>query len=419
MAKRHLIIGCGPAGLSALGKIRGISPGDEVKLISKEVYLPYSPTVLPSLISGRISEANIWLKDEQYFQRIQVTFSRGKEVVRVLPDEKRVVYQDKSTDEYDNLLIASGSAPIKPPIAGLEKVGFFGFHTLEDYRRLLAAPRREEIAILGGGLVGTELAVALYEAGHRVKLIEKEQQILPLYFDRLAATFIEDILRKQGIELFCSREVIEVRKQKGQLELVCASGEIIRADLLITCIGVGANIAFLSGSGIKLNRGIVVDNQMRTSVEDVFAAGDVAEAPDFFSAEPGINAIVPVAIDQGEVAGANMVGEAASFKGWIPMNVFSLHDNVASSIGLSMAHGERLEDKDDHRTAFKRLVFQDGRLIGAMFVNVDVDPGVIRYLIENKTDITPYKEMLLERTGDTSRWLMLKAEKEKSELMQA
>ena len=94
------------------------------------------------------------------------------------------------------------------------------------------------------------------------------------------------------------------------------------------------------------------------------------------------------------------------------MNVFSIFGNVASSVGLSMADTERLEAKDDQRRAFRRLVFQDGRLIGAMFINVDVDPGITRYLIENRIDIEPYKEMLLEKTRETSRWLMLKAEKE-------
>ena len=184
MAKRkHLIIGCGSAALSALEKIRELTSEDEVKLVTMEDYLPYSPASLPYLLSGRITEAELWMRDEDSFKNLGSTLERGKEVTQVLPDKKKVIYRDGSSENYDTLLIASGSEPIKPPIKGLEEAGVHSLRTLADCHRLIQQLKgKNNVAILGAGMVGMEIAAALLEKGHQVSVIEKEQGILPLYF---------------------------------------------------------------------------------------------------------------------------------------------------------------------------------------------------------------------------------------------
>lgn len=420
MAKKHLIIGCGSAALAALNKIRSITQDDEIKLVTKEPYLPYSPTSLPYLLAGKIKEADIWIKDADYFRQQRATLLTNKEVVQLLPEEKRVIYGDGSADSYDSLLIASGSDPAKLRIPGMDEVGFLGFHTLDDCHQLLAQLKgKKSVTILGGGLIGMEIAAALVERGYKVRVLEMEERVLPLYFDREPAEAIKSVFASKGVELFTGKRVAKLSLAKGKTTITCADGDTFVTDLLLTCTGVRARTSFLKDSDIKTNQGIVVDTRMQTSREGVYAAGDVAEAKDFFSNGLGISGIIPAAVEQSKVAGANMAGQASEYRGWVSMNVFNFFGNTASSVGLSMASGkdkEILEKRDEQR--FQRLVFQDGHLVGAMFLNIPVDPGVVRYIIENRTEVGDHKPLLAERVRETSLWLMLEAERKQAGVME-
>jgi phenylglyoxylate dehydrogenase epsilon subunit len=164
-----------------------------------------------------------------------------------------------------------------------------------------------------------------------------------------------------------------------------------------------------------MNRGALVDKQMRTNLPDVYAAGDVVEALDFFFGQAGINAITPSAIQQGRVAGANMAGEKIEDKGWIPMNLFKFFGHTAFSIGLFPRPSDQvLKTKDDSSGVYKEFVFQENRLVGARFIDIDVDPGIVRYLIEEKVGIGDSKKELLEHPQETSRRLMLRSEQSQS-----
>ena len=148
---------------------------------------------------------------------------------------------------------------------------------------------------------------------------------------------------------------------------------------------------------------------MRTNVDDVYAAGDVAEAQDFFTGKPKINAIIHSAVIQGKVAGANMVGSDAEYEGSIPMMAFNFFANQAFSIGLTIPQnsaGQVLKQKDDQKRSLHELIFEGNRLVGGMFLNEKIDPGIILYLIKRRVDMAPYKDALFERTKPLSNpWL--------------
>ena len=139
MGKKHLIIGTGSAALSALESLRAINQEDEIKLVTREEMMPYSPTALPFLLSGRLKEADLWLRDDTFFEKLNSSLVLGKEVVEVIPVEKRVLYKDGSHDAYDTLLIASGSQPVVLKIKGIEETGYITFHTFYDYRAIKKA----------------------------------------------------------------------------------------------------------------------------------------------------------------------------------------------------------------------------------------------------------------------------------------
>lgn len=414
MAKKHLIIGAGPAGLSALEKLRSLNQEDEIKLLTRENCLPYSPTALPYLLSGRVKEHDLWLRDEAYFKKMNVGFTRDCDVIRVLPDKKQVIYQNGESDQYDDLLIATGAVPQAPAIEGLAGGDILVFHTFTDYHSLLKRiGSKREIAILGAGMVAVELAIALSELGHPVKIITRGRP-LRAYFEEQVQHYIIDIFNDHGIQVSAGKRVHRITRHANKAAVACIDGEVFGADFVVSCLGVAPQVAFLAGSEVKVNQGITVDDRMRTNVQAIYAAGDVAEAPDFFYHRPGVNAIAPSAVAQGKVAGANMAGIETHYAGWVSMNVINLFGNLACSIGMAMPQEtgfEVVEEKDDTSRSFKRLVFRDGKLAGAMFFNTDINPGVIAYLIENKVHIGKHGPLLMEKVKKTSLWLMLEAER--------
>lgn len=420
--RKHLIIGCGTAGLSAAEEIRSINDQDEIKVVTFEDYLPYSPTVLPYLLSGKIDEAHLPMKRENYFDELKATLARSAEITGIMPESKEALYKGGGRETYDTLLIATGAEPIRPPIKGLYESGYNAFHTIEDYRKLLSQLSDDtQVAILGGGLVGMGVAMGMVERGCRVTIIEREPRLLPLYFDDEAASLIASVFLNHGVHLFTGKEVVEVSKEKGTVAISFSDGNATEAQLLLTCTGVKPRIGFLQGSGISVNHGILVDRKMMTSVKDIYAAGDVAEGRDYFTGRHGMNQIIETAVDEGRVAGSNMAGLDDEYEGWISSNIFHFFGHTAFSAGLSLADDNGyhvLSKKEDKKPQFKKLVFDGNRLVGAMFINIKLDPGLILYLIRNEVDLSSYKEMLFEQPKETSRWLMMETEHRSSASIQ-
>lgn len=413
--RKHIIIGSGAAALAAAQKIRGLSTEDEIMLITKENHLPYSLAALPYLVSGKIKESDLWLVGEDYFSKTGCNLIRDKEVVEVHSDKKQLRYKDGGSESYDTLLIATGAKPLQARIEGLEEASPLVFHTFEDYRLLQQRlTDKRDVAIYGGGLVAIELAVALLEAGHRVKIIVRSR-ILRRYFDPDGGEMIEGILIDKGAQVYKGRVIDKIKKVKEKVEVTLADGTSLDADIIVIALGVKPATSFLAGSGIKLNDGVVADRRMRTNIEDIYVAGDVAEAPEFFTDEPGLSLVLPSAIAQGRVAGCNMAGKETEYEGWLSMNVLNFLGHSAVSIGMAVGNdGQVLKEKDEEKRQFKKLVYKDDTLIGVAFLDVDVYPGVFQYLIRKRVNVASSAELLLQTPREASCELMLETEHEEA-----
>ncbi len=408
------MIGCGSAALSALKEMRKLGSDDQVKLVTMENTAPYSPMSLPYLLSGRKEESEIYVTDNDFFEKMNATLVMDRCVLKVVPQEKEVIYQNGERENYYRLLIASGSEPVVPAIKGLTQDTFMGFHTLEDYHQLIdRLNHKKGVVVLGAGYVGMEVAEALSERGHQVTVLEKEKGVLPLSFDPVVGEYVSGIYKEKGITIYRDTEVREIRKLRESLDIICADGKTINGDLMVTCVGVSSRISMLEGSGIKTNRGILVDNKMASNIDGIFAAGDVAESPSFLTGENGPSPILPSAVAQGKIAGSNMIGEEAFYDGWLPMNVYNFFGHLAMSLGdFDHSQGDEvLIEKEDDKKEFRKIVFRDNRLVGANFFNIELDGGVLQYLIKNKVHIGSHKKDLLDRPREVSLWLMHEAEK--------
>ncbi|MBI4627605.1 MAG: FAD-dependent oxidoreductase [Candidatus Rokubacteria bacterium] len=413
--RHHVIVGAGTAGLSAVEAIRRASPDDAVTILSAEPDPPYSPTVLPHLLAGRIDEGRIALRPESFFVRGRCRLRLGAAVGGLDADRRRVRLADGAALGYDTLLLASGSEPLRPALDNPNAVEVLAFTRLADLRALRARLADGcRVAVLGAGLIGMELAEALVHLGRgvRVTVIEQERQVLPRSFDGRLAREIAALFESRGVALQLGRRAVALERAGAGAgaALTLSDGGAVGADLVVACVGVRPRAGFLAGAGLATARGVLVDRRMATSLPGVFAAGDVAEGP-AADGTPGLNPVLPTAAGQGRVAGANMAGRSAEHEGWLPANVFNFFGRVAMSVGATEAGPGVTDFARAEGAARGRLLFAGARLVGASFVGVAADPGALGWLIREGVPARDHAELLLARPVEAARWLAARSQR--------
>jgi phenylglyoxylate dehydrogenase epsilon subunit len=411
--RRQIIIGSGTAALSALKQLRKAGCDDEVAVVAMEAHAPYSPMSLPYVVSGKVSQTDISMVPGGFFEGMGATFVKGRRVTAVDAREQRICYEDGGTDPYDRLLIATGSDPIVPPV--LAAGGATGFHVMDDCAALMEQLKGgRRVVIVGAGLVAMEMAAALRSKAPEVTVVAPRERILRSYFDEEASTRIRALFAGSGVNVHLDwGEAVAVDRHGEQARVRFAQGNTVEAEVLLACIGVKPRIDLLAGSGIEIGggAGVLVDGGMRTNIPTIFAAGDVAEAADFFTGRKTVSPILPSAVSQGRIAGSSMADLTAEYEGSLPMNTFNFFGHLAVSIGRGAAVDGDEVLIGNGTDSYKRLVFSGDRLVGAAFLDEDVDAGVFQYLIRKKIATGRYREMILESPREVAFWLMNEAEK--------
>jgi phenylglyoxylate dehydrogenase epsilon subunit len=413
---KYLIVGSSHAGLSALEAIRVQDEEESITLLTQEKYLPYSPTILPYVVSGLVDAKEAFLRDEEGLSHRGIELRRDAKVVGVEPQTRTVKLESGESIEYEKLLLATGAKPLLPPISGLEDAPYHVLRTLDDALGLQGAAQKAKSAIvLGGGLIGMHAAENLAKRGRKVTVVEALPHVLPGYFDEQAAGLIQRVFKENGIEILAGSAVTHAGRSDGGCIVSLESGEDLSADLLMVATGVKSNMDYLAESGIDMDEGILVDDTMRTSAEGIWAAGDVAQAQSFFGNEKRINAILPNAVEQGRIAGMDMVGDPAvkPFQGGLPMNTYRFMGNNAFSVGMSEVpegnEGYEVEQASlPDSLQYQKLIFKKGQLVGASGINTSLDPGIMLQLIGRKVDLEEVKAQFVASPVDTGRILMSK-----------
>lgn len=415
MAKRHVIIGGGPAGMSALETIREYDQGSSITLISKEP--PYARMALPYYLCGDIPEAHVLYGDQAYFERMKVETIFGRRVQSVDPQGHQLILDDGTTMTYDTLLIATGASATAPPIPGIGATdrsplpGVCHLWTLDDAKKALVyAKRGAEVVFIGAGFIGFIVLNALYKIGCRLAVVELEDQILPRMLDRQGAGVIERWLLEKGIEIYTGTTVQAIEAfPSGRKNLRLKDGRSLTADLVIIATGIRANVDVVKGSGIATSKGILVNDRMQTNFRNVYAAGDVAEGPDLLGGR-AVHAIQPTAEDHGRIAGANMAGLEVSYPGSLLMNILDVAGLHCVSFGLWKGEGREVTSLvNPNRPIYRKLVWEEDRVVGAIFVGpVDDtsmlnDVGMVKGLIQTRVALGPWKGYLQKNPLDIRR----------------
>jgi phenylglyoxylate dehydrogenase epsilon subunit len=408
---KYLIIGSSHAGLSALDAIRLQDKEGALTLVTQESCFPYSPTILPYVLSGQARPDKVFLRDQESLDGLSVAFKPGTRLVAVDGRSRQVTLQSGEKIEYEKMLLATGAAPKRPPVEGLETVPHHVLRTLEDAVNLRSTIRKDGTAVvLGAGLIGLHAAENLAKGGMRVAVVEALSQVLPGYFDEEASQMIYRAFSENGVTILLTEKVSSVKGTGGETTLSLASGGSLSAGLIVVATGVHPRVEYLAGSGVRVDQGILVDERMRTSVTGIWAAGDVAQAKGFFEPSKILNATLPNAVEQGRIAGMDMVDDPALrvYLGSVALNTYKFFGHRAFSVGITREEEGCEVEKTMVPESFRyqKLVFRGDHLVGASGINSDLDPGVMYQLIRRTAYLGDVKARFCVSPVDISRVMM-------------
>ncbi|MFN5511316.1 MAG: NAD(P)/FAD-dependent oxidoreductase [Burkholderiales bacterium] len=396
---KHVIIGNGPAGVVAAETLRKRSATDEIVLIGDEPHPAYSRMAIPYLLIGNIDERGTWLrKAEDHFDRLCVRTVRGR-VTSVDTVARCVHLSEGERFDYDRLLIATGSTPVRPPISGLDSPFVQTCWTLADARNILQlAKPGARVLQMGAGFIGCIILEALAQRGVKLSVVEMGDRMVPRMMGEMAGGLIKRWCETKGVRVLTSTRVEAITPGEGTdpVRARFSNGTTEGFDLVIQATGVRPNIGFLSGSPIKCLQGILTDTRMQTSVEGIYAAGDCSESFDPITGQTIVSAIQPNAVDQARVAAINMSGGFAEEKVVTQINVLDTLGLISTSFGQwqGVPEGEHAELSDPDQFRYLRLEFKDDVLIGANSLGMTDHVGVLRGLVEGQVRLGPWKDRL-------------------------
>ena len=335
----HVIVGGGPAATNAIETIRQFDGGQSaITLVCDEP--AHSRMALPYWLAGSIPEAQTHTGDAAHFAELAVATRFGVRVAAVDPQRNIVTLSDGSALDFDDLLIATGSSPLSPPIPGADLPGVETLWSLAHTGRVLqraqalqAAGRTPRVALVGAGFIGCIVLNAMHKRQWQLAVVERDAQVLPRMLDATAADHAQRWLAARGIPVHCGATVRRIRQHDGALAVDLSDGRSLAADLVILATGIRPNLDLLQGSGIATDEAILVNNRMQTNFPHVYAAGDVAQGPVLFGGGNAVHPIQPTAVDHGRVAGANMAGHEVHYPGSLAMNVVDLCGLQGASFG--------------------------------------------------------------------------------------
>ena len=393
----YVLVGAGPSGVIAAESLRKSDPLGEIVLIGDEPEPPYSRMALPYFMVGNIEDVGTHLrKTHEHYKSLNIKYVHDR-VDSVSPENHSVKLASGDTLNYSKLLVATGSSPIKPPIEGLNLPGVHHCWTLEDARNIIElAKDGAEVVLVGAGFIGCIILESLVKRGVNLTVVEADDRMVPRMMNQKAGGMIKNWCISKGVNVLTSTRVTKLEKSNNGNDTVNVdldNGQQIKAHLVVIAAGVKSNTAFLDGSGVEIKEGIVVDKYLKSTVDDIYAAGDCAQGPDIAGGW-SVHAIQPTCADHGQLVGKNMAGAQIPYKGSLVMNVLDTIGLISVSYGDWEGKGDGVEILDEVNYRYMSLEFDGDRLIGALSLGRTEHVGVLRGLIQTGIALGEWKEKL-------------------------
>lgn len=380
----YLIIGNGVAGTTAAEAIRQKDQTGSIAIITEEDLPFYFRIRLPEYLSGDVTEDRLIAKKPQWYSDHTIDLIPQSQVTAVDSNERVVTTNNGKTFSYDRLLIATGSHSFVPPITGSALPGVFTLRNIADARAIKEhAAKTNRVVVIGGGLLGLETGQALRKLGKEVTVVEFFPRLLPRQLDDEGAARLKKIMETQlGFSFRLGARTKEITGTESASGVVLEDGETLPCEMVIISAGVRPNLDLAVSLGLTHDKGIVVNERMETSIEAIYAAGDVAE----FGGQPP-SGIWPTAMKQGEVAGIAMAGGTATYNGTIMANKLKVVGIDLAAIGdidADYRYESRITATDN---TYRKIVIDQDRIIGCILLGDTADYGKLNRAINDKTEL--------------------------------
>ena len=400
-----LIIGNSAAGTAAIEYIRKHDRQSSIIQLSDEPQPLYSRCLLSYYLAGSIPKEKILYREESFHKEMGVDLHTGPgfRAMALNVIQQQVTCDNGRVFNYDKLLIATG-ASAKIPTDIPNNKGIFVLRNLADVEAIkqqLHDADAKRAVVFGGGLIGVKAAAALNMCGLKTTMMVSSKQVLSQILDYDAAQIITKQLRENNIEVMYSTDISEIISSKNRLKgIKTKQDQVLDCDLLIVAKGVAPNIELAQTAGIAIRKGIVTDSSMKTDLENIYAAGDVAEAFDIAIEDYAVNALWTCAVQQGRIAGLNMIGKETIYNGAIGMNSLNICDISVISFGMTSPKDESkykvLVLHQSMRNVYKKIVIDnDNHIKGIILIGKNDNAGVLLSLIQRKVDVSAFKDELL------------------------
>ena len=389
---RYVVVGASAAGISAVSELRRLDKECSIILISKDEAI-YSRCILHHYMEGLRDLKQLSFVEENFIEKNKVEWKKGIAATGIDTKEKVVIVSTGERIPFDKLLIASGSKTFFAPIQNIDANNILGLHNFDDCLKIMeSAAKAENIVVMGGGLIGIDAVTGLLHSKKNISVIETKKHMLPLQLDEASSGTYETAFSNYGVNQYYNLGIkdIKIDDKKNIKSIVLTDERELLCDMLIVTAGVRANIDFLKNSDILLDKfGLVIDEYGRTSVDNIFGAGDVT----------GKNPIWPVAVKEGIVAANNMMGikrkltdffASKSTMNFLGIPTMSLGNNEPSD------ESYKVEIEIDKKGNYKKIIHKDGKIYGAILQGDLSYAGILTQIIANKIDISKVKKSIFK-----------------------
>ena len=395
--RRYVIVGNGVAGARAAIKARETDPKGEIRIFTDEAYPFYYRVRFPEMAAGEIQLKDLLIHSKEFYQGKMITLHLEEGVTEGDLLKGEVRSEKGNTYPYDSLLIATGGYAFVPPIQGVAKKGVFTLRSMKDAISMKEFSNGIRHAVLiGGGLVGLETGGALLRRGIKVAVIESNPRILPRQTDPAGSQILQAKMEQMGFSFYLSGQTEEILGQDSVEGVRLKDGRAVEGQMVIISAGVRPNITLAKNLGLEIKNGVLVNDQLRTNREGVYAAGDAAEH------RGRVYGIWPAAQRQGEAAGVNMAGGKALYEGTVVSNTLKVVGIDLTAAGEIDPEGklECVVKSDREKCMYCKVAFKEDRIVGCILLG-DVKGGrEILEAIDKKIDVKEYKDALLKEGFD-------------------
>lgn len=399
--RSYVILGNGVAGINAAETIRALDPKGSIAMVAAEESLPYSRPMISMVLEGSATPEQLPIRSSDYYDKLNIEAFIGQRAVELDLTAGTVKTDHDVLVPYDKLLIATGADPRRIKAQGTELKNIFYMRTDADVRGMLhGLAGVKQALVLGGGLVGFKAAYGLMRRGVEVTMLIRSGHPLSMQVDAEAGAMIQRELEDNGLRVIVNIAA-EVFEGNGAVQKAHLSdGSMQDCQMVVVGKGVMPAVDFIPRDRIEVDYGLRVDDHLQTAIPNIYAAGDVAESKDRLRGEPWVNAIWPVAVEQGKIAGANMVGRPVEYPGSMGRNVMRVMGLDVLSGGLaSVEDGDGLWSLfriEPRKRLYRKLVLRGGTLVGATMIGAIEQGGVLLSTIQRGEPLRVDPARLLE-----------------------